>query len=147
VARPDLASIPVALGCVHLIRAVAMVKLKQPPSDALSDAERVFGGIVRGEARSRDGHLGLGIVAGIRASLELEAKRDAKDLLAKAEERLRAAAEVDPTCADPHRWLGHVRAARRDVEGAVEAWRKAIELDPGAKEDLEALITKVRGRR
>jgi adenylate cyclase len=64
-----------------------------------------------------------------------EAKQSAeagKDLLRRAEEALAEALEIDPTVAAAHLADGFIRRAKGDHQGALDAFDRAVQLDPNS---------------
>jgi len=143
-ARPDLPAIDVATGAAQLIRGTALAVVKQPPLDALAEAASSFEAYLKHDPRSYDARMGLAYAHGITADQLVKQGQDGTRALARAKAELAAAAEIEPTSVEPHRWLGYAALIARDWDGAIAAWRKAIEVDGGRREEFEKLIEGVR---
>ena len=84
------------------------------------------------------------------AALDIAEGRAARDRGApdQAIEKFRHAAQLQPDSADAHQFLGAALEKAGDTEGAVAAYRKTLELNPGstlAKERLDALTPAITG--
>ncbi len=76
--------------------------------------------------------LNLGIAYFKRARQELDANQQAAYLadLARAQEHVLAAIEIDPRSSQPHTWLGIIAAYQDDLDGTIESLKNAARLDP-----------------
>ena len=71
-------------------------------------------------------------------------KHDALDLSARD---LAEAAKRAPDHPPVHRWMGYRHYVAGDYAGAAAAWRRALELDPGLRADLEPEIADAERRK
>jgi Tfp pilus assembly protein PilF len=67
--------------------------------------------------------------------------------LAKAERNLTEALSRAPDQPTVHRWMGHRHFAAGRYPEAAASWKRAIELDPGLRQDLELDLADAERRR
>ncbi len=141
-ARPDSAAIRAAHGTACALLAFLRSGWSDP-GPVIAEAVEALAAAVRRDDRSAEPWIALGAVQtleGSRAGGRRAALEDARRSLERAR-------ELSPESPHVHRWLGHRHRAAGDAPGAAAAWRKAIELDAGIREELEPELREAEGRK
>jgi serine/threonine protein kinase len=125
---PDSSPILMAHGTASVVWAFGLKGLKQKNDGAIAEADRSWTTMSERDPKRWEPWLGRAIawtVSGTREGYD-KAARDFAE-----------AAKRAPQNAHVHRWTGYRNALAGDAAGARASWKKAMELDPGLRDELE----------
>jgi tetratricopeptide (TPR) repeat protein len=136
--RPDSYAIGVAYGTGCVVRAFLLKALAYDPGPAVAEAEKALQAAIALDDDRHEPWLALGAVQTVQGGA---------GPLAKAERNLTEALSRAPDQPTVHRWMGHRHFAAGRYPEAAASWKRAIELDPGLRQDLELDLADAERRR
>ena len=136
--RPDSYAIGVAYGTGCVVRAFLLKALAYDPGPAGVEAEKALQAALALDAGPYEPWLALGAVQTVQGGATA---------LAKAEQNLAEALSRAPGQPTVHRWIGQRHFAAGRYADATVAWKRAIELDPSLRDELELDLADAERRR
>ncbi|MHC4607193.1 MAG: tetratricopeptide repeat protein, partial [Planctomycetota bacterium] len=141
--RPDSQPILLARGTACVLWAFMRVGAKQDPEEALKEAKEALEKAIGLDEGAFEPCLALGMAHTLRALWRKEKGKDVE----RARECLERARDLAPESPDVHRWMGYHCFITQDFEGAASAWRRALELNPALKGELEGPLKQLESRK
>jgi serine/threonine protein kinase len=141
--RPDSSAIRLAHGAACVLWGFGLHGLRRNVAPAVDEALQSMN-----TAMEQDGsRFEPWFVRGAAYLLRGMADPSARDALEQSGRDLAEASKRAPESSPVHRWLGARHYAAGNYAGAAAEWTRALELDPGARGDLEADIAEAERRK